>query len=244
MTNLKRNILKISSIFAVLGITQLIAGFGSDLIIEPKQTKTATEVYIENDTLKLSLEKIPKETVEEAKPEETIAETTASGYTEPDTTAYTEPINEETTEVIETEVIEEIYTESTDNVYTEPDDSALRYMSAIIYAEAGDQCYAGQCAVGIVVMNRIRNDEFPDNLYDVLYQRGQFTPTVNGSFDKALYLYDTNQLPDSCIEAAIYALNGNVYIEYDGESIDMSSYHFFMMSMRNYRLHIQDHYFK
>lgn len=241
MTNLKRNILKISSILAVLGVTQLIAGFGSDLIIEPKQTKTIMEVYTEEkDTLKLSLEKIPKETVEETRPEEiTDAETATSGYTEPDTSAYTEPLDEETTEVIE-----EVYTESTDNVYTEPDDSALRYMSAIIYAEAGDQCYAGQCAVGIVVMNRIRNDEFPDNLYDVLYQRGQFTPTVNGSFDKALYLYDTNQLPDSCIEAAIYALNGNVYIECDGESIDMSSYHFFMMSMRNYRLNIQDHYFK
>lgn len=182
----------------------------------------------------------PTLVIEETSTGETIAVTTEERTTVNETTT----INETTEEITTVDETTEDITTAIEEPITAYEDNSLRYMASIIYAEAGDQCYAGQCAVGIVVMNRIRNNEFPDNLYDVIYQRGQFTPTVNGSFDKALYLYDIGELPDSCINAAIYALEGNIYVEYNGETIDLSTYHFFMMSMRNYRLNIQDHYFK
>lgn len=56
----------------------------------------------------------------------------------------------------------------------------LRLMSAIIYAEAGSECYAGKKAVGIVIMNRVRSKDFPGTLKKVIYQPGQFGPVRNG----------------------------------------------------------------
>lgn len=228
MTNKINNLLKCCGL--LLFFISIVA---VDHITLSKEGQTKEKPSIEPITHEL-VAASPTLVIEETSTCETIAVTTEETTT----------INETTEDItIETETTEEITT-----VIEEPiaayEDNSLRYMASIIYAEAGDQCYAGQCAVGIVVMNRIKNNEFPDNLYDVIYQRGQFTPTVNGSFDKALYLYDIGELPDSCINAAIYALEGNIYIEYNGETIDMSTYHFFMMSMRNYRLNIQDHYFK
>jgi hypothetical protein len=120
----------------------------------------------------------------------------------------------------------------------------LRYLSAIIYAEAGNQCEAGQQAVGIVVMNRVKSEYFKDTVYDVIYSPGQFTPTINGSFVKALHLYDTGEIFDSCVEAAKYALLGNTTVNYFGQTYEMSDYLFFSRYVSNCRLIIEDHQFK
>lgn len=56
-------------------------------------------------------------------------------------------------------------------------------MSHVIYSEAGNQSLEGMIAVGNVVMNRINSDRFPETLYDVVYQEGQFEPVYNGSID-------------------------------------------------------------
>lgn len=222
----------------ILGVCFVHASFNvsdnNPFIENESESETLT---LEPETYFIVAETQPMETqIEDQETETRVLETSTQAFPQ-----ETFEINTTTEEDIGTKVADiECETEPIIEVATDE----LRYMAAIIYAEAGDQGYAGQCAVGIVVMNRIRNNEFPDNLYDVIYQRGQFTPTVNGSFDKALYLYDIGELPDSCINAAIYALEGNIYVEHNGEIIDMSTYHFFMMSMRNYRLNIQDHYFK
>ena len=57
----------------------------------------------------------------------------------------------------------------------------LYWLSHIIYAESGNQPLEGKIAVGNVVMNRVRDPRFPDNLYDVLFQKGQFSPASSGS---------------------------------------------------------------
>ena len=72
--------------------------------------------------------------------------------------------------------------------YSETD---LRYMTAIIYCEAQGESYQGKKAVGIVVMNRVRSDKFPNTVKKVIYQSGQFSPVRNGSLDKALNLYSS-----------------------------------------------------
>ena len=138
--------------------------------------------------------------------------------------------------VSENEIVDDIPLD-----YTEED---LRYLSSIIQCEAGNQCKAGQQAVGIVVINR-RDHEvyFADTVREVIYQQGQFTPAHNGFLNKALAAYDAGTLSDVAIEAARYALEGNKMVSYNGEKINMESFLYFNGRLSNARIRIQDHDF-
>ena len=57
----------------------------------------------------------------------------------------------------------------------------LYWLSRIINAECGNQPLEGQLAVGNVIMNRLMDPRFPDSIYDVLFQKNQFTPASTGS---------------------------------------------------------------
>lgn len=120
----------------------------------------------------------------------------------------------------------------------------LRYMSAIIFAEAGNQCEAGQQAVGIVVQNRSDSSAFANGIYNVIYQKGQFTPVSNGALNSALNMYDNGSIPSSCIEAARYALAGNKTVNYNGSTIDLTGIYYFSRSLSNAKFTIQSHQFK
>lgn len=61
------------------------------------------------------------------------------------------------------------------------DGDTLYWLSRIINAESGNQPLEGKIAVGNVVMNRVRDPKFPDTLYDVLFQKNQFSPAASGS---------------------------------------------------------------
>ena len=172
----------------------------------------------------LSMEQLTKETLGATEitteaSTEIIAGTTA-------TTATEAPTTEATTE------------------QTSPQYSDLKYLAAIVYCESGNQCMAGQQAVAIVVMNRVRSDSFPNDIYSVLYQSGQFTPASSGSLSKGLSMYDNGTLPQSCIDAANYALAGNTSVTYNDETRDISDYYFFGRYRNNCRWQIQDHQFE
>jgi peptidoglycan hydrolase CwlO-like protein len=77
-------------------------------------------------------------------------------------------------------------------------------MAAIIQAEAGGESYAGQLAVGTVIMNRIMSSQFPNTLSGVIYQTNQFQPVRNGALDKILERGPN----DSCLQAAQEVLSG------------------------------------
>ena len=81
----------------------------------------------------------------------------------------------------------------------------VRLLAALIFCEAGNQPYDGKVAVGAVVMNRIASGRFPNTLEGVVYQRGQFTPAMNGKLGRIL---NSNRIPASCYEAAQDAMNG------------------------------------
>ena len=73
-------------------------------------------------------------------------------------------------------------------------------LARIIQAEAGNQPFEGMVAVGNVVMNRVNSDRFPDTVYDVVYQSGQFDPVYNGSI---------NNVPsDDAVLASYLCLDG------------------------------------
>ena len=127
------------------------------------------------------------------------------------------------------------------NTYTEED---IRQLSAIVFAEAGNQSFVGQQAVAIVVMNRVRSQSFPNTVHGVISQPGQFTPYKKGGFKKALNKYDNNTIPPSCIEATTYALEGNTFLIIDDEIENFSDYLYFSRYIKNCRRKIGDHSFK
>lgn len=61
------------------------------------------------------------------------------------------------------------------------DADVLYWLSRIIHAESGNQPLEGKIAVGNVVMNRVNHPRFPNNIYDVLFQKNQFSPAASGS---------------------------------------------------------------
>lgn len=54
------------------------------------------------------------------------------------------------------------------------DEEDLYWLTRVIYCESGNQPLAGKVAVGNVVMNRVADPNFPDTIYDVLFQENQF----------------------------------------------------------------------
>lgn len=57
----------------------------------------------------------------------------------------------------------------------------LYWLSRIISAESRGEPIRGQIAVGNTVLNRVRSSSFPNTIYGVIFQRGQFAPVLNGT---------------------------------------------------------------
>lgn len=93
--------------------------------------------------------------------------------------------------------------QSGDSFYNSTD---LLWLSRIIYAESNTEPFAGKIAVGNVVLNRVRSNEFPNSVYGVIFGREygvQFTPVENGA------VYNTPS--ESCVIAAKICLEGFTY---------------------------------
>ena len=63
-------------------------------------------------------------------------------------------------------------------------DREMYLLAKIAMAEAEDECTEGKALVICVVLNRVNNEEFPDNIEEVIFQKKQFSPVSNGRFDK------------------------------------------------------------
>lgn len=85
-----------------------------------------------------------------------------------------------------------------------------RYLLAnLIYCEAGGEPYAGQLAVGAVVINRVLSSRYPNTVTGVIYQKSQFSPTLNGHLASALAI---NKATNSCYKAADEAMAGTTNV--------------------------------
>lgn len=58
----------------------------------------------------------------------------------------------------------------------------LYLLARMIHAEARGEPYAGQVAVGAVILNRVYSGIFPDTIAGVIFQPWQFEPVMNGQF--------------------------------------------------------------
>lgn len=81
----------------------------------------------------------------------------------------------------------------------------LYWLAKIIYTEARGEPFKGQIAVGAVVLNRVSSSLFPNNVYDVVFDKWgiyyQFEPVQNGE----IYRLEPNA---TSYEAARRALGG------------------------------------
>ena len=85
-----------------------------------------------------------------------------------------------------------------------------RYLLAnLIYCEAGGESFAGQVAVGAVVINRVLSSVYPDSVVGVIYQGGQFSPVASGRLAAALA---GGSATASCYQAADEAMKGNTNV--------------------------------
>ena len=73
-------------------------------------------------------------------------------------------------------------------------------LARLISAEARGEPYAGQVAVGAVVLNRTKHPSFPNTVAGVIYQAGAFSCVTDGQWDQPV--------EDSAYSAARDALNG------------------------------------
>lgn len=80
-------------------------------------------------------------------------------------------------------------------------DNELALLARIISAEARGEPYAGQVAVGAVILNRVEHPSFPNTIYGVIYQPGAFTCLSDGQA--------WQPVADSAWRAARDALNGS-----------------------------------
>ena len=73
-------------------------------------------------------------------------------------------------------------------------------LAKTIHAEGRGEPYTGQVAIGAVIMNRIRSNQFPNTVSGVVYQKGAFTAVDDGQI---------NLTPnETAMKAARDAING------------------------------------
>lgn len=57
-------------------------------------------------------------------------------------------------------------------------------MAKLVMAEAEGESVETKAMVVQVVLNRVADEEFPNNIIDVIYDEGQFTPVSDGRFNR------------------------------------------------------------
>lgn len=81
-------------------------------------------------------------------------------------------------------------------------------LAALIQAEAGNQPYEGQLAVGAVVMNRVKSGAYPNTISGVISAPGQFGPAATGKVAAIM----ASGPRSSCMQAAQVAINGETTV--------------------------------
>ncbi|MGM0370331.1 MAG: cell wall hydrolase [Bacillota bacterium] len=62
-------------------------------------------------------------------------------------------------------------------------DDKVYWLAKAIHGEARGEPFNGKVAVGAVILNRVKSSEFPDTIYSVIYQKGQFSAVKDGQID-------------------------------------------------------------
>lgn len=111
------------------------------------------------------------------------------------------------------------------------DDEELYMLSHLICGEAEGCSWEMKISVGSVVLNRMKDERFPDTMAEVIFQPGQYACTWDGNYDREpsndtvkaaqTLLEDGSQLDESVVWQAefpqgvgVYDQIGNMYFCY------------------------------
>lgn len=93
-------------------------------------------------------------------------------------------------------------------------DGDLDTLMRIVEAEAGGEDRKGKLLVANVVINRVKNKKFPNNVTDVVYQKAQnvtqFSPVSNGAIDEVTISEETRDVVYSALRGEDIS-NGALY---------------------------------
>lgn len=102
--------------------------------------------------------------------------------------------------------------------YTDED---LYILEHVIAGECNDSGWFMKISVGSVVLNRVKDDRFPDTIAEVVFQPGQYACTWDGNYYKepsqetkevALYLLEHgSQIDESVVWQAEFIQGNGVY---------------------------------
>ena len=110
-----------------------------------------------------------------------------------------------------------IYEPREDRYYEE-----LDLLARLIYSEVGSEGEDSMYYAGSVVLNRMKDGDYPSELYDVIYQRGQYEVTWNGGLYKeqpsdiayevaADLLEEGSVIPDTVLYQAEFRQGSSTY---------------------------------
>ncbi len=98
--------------------------------------------------------------------------------------------------------IVEQHTLQKDKLY-ELEETDIEALLRIVEAEAGQEDEEGKLLVANVILNRVKNDSFPDTVYEVVMQKDggvtQFSPVANGRY----YMVNISEETISAVERAL-----------------------------------------
>lgn len=106
--------------------------------------------------------------------ERTVTETVTEYVKIPQLVTVEVPVVVEKQIVVDRPIIAQDSAERWQGIDITPEDIEL--LACLAWREARGEKILGMRLVVEVVLNRVLNEHFPDNIYDVLYQPGQFTP--------------------------------------------------------------------
>lgn len=158
-----------------------------------------------NDTITTFDESIitPTKTIDKTDEITEVSTTYTTENTEKESVEETIETETKTQESDITEPIAKPSAESNKS-YTEDD---LYVLSHVIFAEAGACSWEHQIGVRSVVLNRVKDERFPNTIEGVVFQEGQYACTWLGG-----YYYEPSQMS---IDVATYLLeNGSQFPEY------------------------------
>lgn len=98
-----------------------------------------------------------------------------------------------------------------ENAETAYDGEDLLWLSRVISAEAEGESFEGKLAVGSVVMNRVRSEQFPDSVHDVIFDMRYGVPQFYRPGDPRILITPSEQsilAAKACLDG--YLLDENV----------------------------------
>jgi len=66
------------------------------------------------------------------------------------------------------------------DTYSSTQNANLNLLARVIYAEARGEPLEGQVAVGAVLLNRLKSPRFPNNLWGIIFKKGEFCTVRDG----------------------------------------------------------------